>query len=480
LSPDPATADRLSPATAGGPYLAAPGGPPPLTPGGPYPAAAYAWYVVAILLLAYILAFVDREVMSLLVKSIETSLDISDTQMSLLLGGAFALLYTLLGVPIAWLADHFNRRWIVFTGVGLWSLMTCLCGFATGYWTLFAARVGVGVGEASLNPSALSLLKDYFPPARMGLAIGLYTAGVSSGSGIASVLGGALYPGLATAGPRSFPFIGTLAPWQQMFVLVGAPGFLVTILLLTVREPLRRGLGSAAGVPRALPGRSTRTPLFAGVHFALVRWRTYLVLFLANSVLAILAYGIGFWIPEFLRRTWHLDAQAYGHFVQIRGYVTIGAGLAGVLVGGWLCDRFRQRYADGYVRVCLIGFGFMTCGYCTFALMPTPQLSLLMLVPATFGAAVPTAAGVAAVVAIAPPTLRAQLTACYYFTLNFVGLFVGPTAVALVTDYYFHDPAQLRWSLTVVAALSTAAGIALLFYNLKHYRASAAEAREWA
>jgi len=248
------------------------------------------------------------------------------------------------------------------------------------------------------------------------------------------------------------------------------------MLLLSVREPPRRGLGPTSAAAAASP----RTSLFAGVRFAFHRWRTYIVLFLANSVLAILAYGVGFWIPEFLRRTWHLDPGAYGRFLQIRGYVTIGAGLAGVLVGGWLCDRFRQRNADGYVRVCLIGFGFIAVGYSTFALMPTPELAILMLVPANFGAAVPTAAGVAAVVAIAPPTLRAQLTACYYFTLNFVGLFVGPTAVALVTDFYFHDPAQLRYSLAVVAAVATAAGIALLLYNLKHYRASVAEARDWA
>jgi MFS family permease len=436
----------------------------------PYPRPAYAWYVVVVLLLAYILAFVDREVMSLLVKSIETSLRLSDTQMSLLLGGAFALLYTLLGIPIAWLADHFNRRWIVFLGITLWSVMTCLCGFATGYWTLFAARVGVGVGEASLNPSALSLLKDYFPPARMGLAIGLYTAGVSSGGGLANVIGGAIYPALAAAGPKSFPVLGTLAPWQQMFFMVGAPGLAVALLLLSIREPVRRGL---AGGPRV------RSLLFAGVAFAFARWRTYLVLFLANSVLAILAYGIGFWIPEFLRRTYHLDDAGYGHFVELRGYITIGAGLSGVLAGGWLCDRLRQRHDDGYVRVCLIGFVFIAIGYCSFALMPTPGLALLMLVPASFGAAVPTAAGVTAVVAIAPPELRAQLTACYYFVLNFVGLFVGPTLVALVTDFYFRDPAQLRYSLTLVACVVTAAGILLLLYNLRYYRASVAEARAW-
>jgi MFS family permease len=256
-----------------------------------------------------------------------------------------------------------------------------------------------------------------------------------------------------------------------MFLWVGVPGFAVTLLMLSLREPARRGIPAAQA--------SARAPLFAGVAFALARWRTYGVLFLANSVLAIQAYGIGSWIPEFLRRSYHLDDAAYGHYVQIRGVILIVAGLAGVLCGGWLCDRFRRRYSDGYVRVCLVGFAFLTFGYCTFAFMPTPGLALLMLVPASFGAAVPTAAGIAAVVAIAPPNMRAQLTALYYFVLNLVGLTVGPTAVALITDYYFHDESQLRYSLAAVSAVATSCGIALLLYVLPQYRRSAAEARAW-
>jgi len=160
----------------------------------PYPNPVYAWYVVIVLLLAYILAFVDREIIALLVPDIKASLQISDTQMSFLLGGAFAVFYTFFGVMIAWFADQGNRRWLIFAGVTFWSIMTAACGFSTSYAALFLARVGVGAGESALNPSALSMLKDYFPPDRIGRAVGLYTAGVSSGSGIAFIFGGALYP----------------------------------------------------------------------------------------------------------------------------------------------------------------------------------------------------------------------------------------------------------------------------------------------
>lgn len=174
----------------------------------PYPHPAYAWYVVVVLLLAYILAFIDREIIALLVPDIKASLQISDTQMSLLLGGAFAVFYTFFGVAIAWLADRGNRRWLIFWGIAFWSVMTAACGFATSYAALFLARVGVGAGESALNPSALSLLKDYFPPEKIGRAIGLYTAGVSSGSGLAFIFGALFIRGSKKSVPSNFRYSG--------------------------------------------------------------------------------------------------------------------------------------------------------------------------------------------------------------------------------------------------------------------------------
>jgi MFS family permease len=193
-----------------------------------------------------------------------------------------------------------------------------------------------------------------------------------------------------------------------------------------------------------------------------------------------MAYGIGFWIPEFLRRTYNLTPEELGYWIQWRGVITIVFGLTGVLIGGFLSDWFQKRYEDGYVRVCLLAFVVMATGYCLFTLMPTPLLSVLFLIPATIGAAAPTAAGAAAVVAIAPPTMRAQVVAFYYFVLNAVGFFIGPTAVAMVTDYYFADESQLRYSMFIVATIVSIIGAALLVYNLPHFRAAAREAREWA
>jgi MFS family permease len=439
----------------------------------PYPRPAYAWYVVVILLLAYILAFVDREIIAQLVPAIKKTLAVSDTQMSLILGGAFAIFYCFCGIPLAWLADRGNRRWLIFGGVTLWSVMTCACGLAGSYMQLFLARVGVGAGEGALNPPALSLLKDYFPKERLGRAIGLYTAGVSSGSGLAFIIGGLLYPQVVARGPQTWPLMGSLEPWQQMFVYVGLPGLVVAVLILTIREPVRReSLNPAVRIAAA--------SIWQVLPFLFKRWRSFIVLFLALSVLAIMAYGIGLWIPAFLGRSYGLSDAQVGHYIQLRGVVAIIFGLIGVVGGGWLCDVFQRRFDDGYVRVCLIAFVFMGIGYGTFTLMPTPELAILMLIPATLGAAAPTAAGAAAVITIAPPHMRAQITALYYLVLNFVGLFVGPTAIALVTDYYFKDESKIRYSMWIVATTFSIIGILLLLYNRRHFRTAVQEARNWA
>lgn len=444
------------------------GPPPPAGATPPWPRPAYAWYVVLVLLVAYIFAFIDRDVISLLVQPIKADLDISDTQMSLLLGGAFALFYTFFGIPIAWLADRWNRRIIIAAGVALWSLMTVLCGLANSYAFLFLARVGVGVGEAALNPPALSLLKDYFPPHRIGRAIGLYNAGISSGAGVGSYLAATIYPSIVAAGAVTVPLLGTLKPWQTMFVIVGLPGLLVALAILTIREPVRRA--SAAALQPL--------PLWASIAYVFRRARMYIVLFVALSAMTIMAYGVGYWIPEFLRRTFALDTAAFSHYLQIRGLVLIGFGLAGVLIGGFLCDALAKRHDDGYVRVALIGFVLMLVGFGSLPLMPTPELALTMLAPGTIGGAMASVAGSTAVVAVAPANMRAQITAMYYFALNLIGLMLGPTFVALLTDYVFRADTDLWKSLATVAISSTIAGIVLLFVVRRPFGAGFREARE--
>lgn len=434
----------------------------------PYPNRAYAWYVVGVLLIAYILSFVDRELLGLLVEPIKADLELSDTQMSLLLGPAFAIFYTAFGVPIAWLADRSNRRLIICAGIFLWSWMTAFCGLAAGYWQLFLARVGVGVGEAALSPPALSMLRDYFPKDRIGRAVGVYTLGVSAGGGVAYIIGAALLPVMASIGATTLPIVGTLMPWQMLFLVVGLPGILVSLLVLTIKEPLRRN-----------PMPSTSTSLFTTLDFVLARWRCYVVLFIAFSPLTVVYYGIGYWIPSFFVRTYGLDTAALSDVLIQRGIILMVCGAIGVVGAGYLCDVLARRYADGHLRVALGGFVLLFIGYVGFPLMPTPGLALLCFIPATLGASAPTAAGVAALVTIAPPHMRAQITAMYYFTISIIGGVLGPPSVALVTDYYFHNETDLRYSLAIVSFIACVTGGVLLAYCLKYFRNATEEARAW-
>lgn len=176
------------------------------------PSGAYAWYVVAVLLLAYTLSFIDRMILSLLVGPIRADLGISDTQMSLLMGFAFAIFYSVLGIPLGWLADRGSRRGLMVAGVAAWSVMTAICGLTRSYVGLFLARIGVGVGEATLSPAAYSLLGDYFPREKLGRAMAVYSIGVPLGSGIALVAG-ALVVRFVTEGPPMV--LPCWAPWSR-------------------------------------------------------------------------------------------------------------------------------------------------------------------------------------------------------------------------------------------------------------------------
>ncbi|HET7131816.1 MAG TPA: MFS transporter, partial [Gammaproteobacteria bacterium] len=204
-----------------------------------YPSRARAWYAVGVLYVAYVLAFVDRQIISFLVAPIRADLDITDFQFSLIAGLAFAIFYAVLGVPLGFLADRFSRRNLVAIGIALWSVMTAWCGLAGNYLQLFLARLGVGVGEGSLTPSAISLISDFFPRERRGLPINVYTAGVYWGIGIANVFGGVIVAYTAAASGIDLPWIGHLRPWQAAFMLVALPGIAVSLLTLTFREPVR-------------------------------------------------------------------------------------------------------------------------------------------------------------------------------------------------------------------------------------------------
>jgi MFS family permease len=440
----------------------------------PYPSPAYAWYVVVVLTLAYMLSFLDRQIMALMVQPIKRDLGISDTAMSLLLGLAFAIFYTILGLPIGRWADRASRRGIVGGGIALWCFMTAMCGLAYNYWTLFLARIGVGVGEATLAPSALSLISDYFPKDKRGQAISFYNAGVGLGAAVAMILGGQVIQFVSQAPPFVLPIVGELHAWQTVFVFVGMPGIAVALLMLTVKEPVRRGKMRLL----TAQGQTDEIPVDAVVNFLKQRWKMFAGHFVGMSVVTILGYAYFSWLPTTFIRTWGWNIGQISFAYGVIMLITVPVG---VNFGGWLADRFyKTGRKDGHMRSNLIGVCvFMAGPYVLVPLMPTPEIALGVLVFGSIGGAWVTATGAASLMMVCPNQMRGQITALYYFVISLLGLTVGPSAVAIVTDFVFKDEAMLRYSLALTCGVACVLAIVVLSYNLKLYRAAVEEAEVW-
>jgi MFS family permease len=444
-----------------------------------YPDPGYAWYVVVILTIAYVFSFLDRQILSLLVEPIRADLGISDTQMSLLQGLAFGIFYTVLGIPIGRLADKRSRRAIVATGITIWCLMTAACGLAKDFGQLFVARIGIGVGEATLNPSAYSLISDYFPREKRARPLSFYNMGVSLGAGLAMVLGGQLIAWVFSQPQLELPVVGKLFHWQSVFLMVGLPGLFVAALMFTVKEPVRQDKISLGNSDSDSDGdtEDDEIPIRTVIQFLWERRSTYATLFIGMSVVTIIGYGYFSWIPTMFIRTW---GWSIGDIAFAYGMVILIFGPLGVNAGGWLADRWYKRgRRAAHMRVALIGALILVPASVLAPLMPTPELAIAMLIPATIGGAIPTATAGAALMMIVPNQMRGQTTAIYYFVINILGLTIGPLMIALVTDRVFMDESMLRYSIAIVSAISGIAALGFLFANIRHYRNSVIEADAW-
>ena len=425
----------------------------------------YAWYVVGVLTLANVSGFLDRQVLSLLVPAIERDLGITDTQMSYLIGLSFSVFYTVLGLPIAWWADRANRRNIMAAGVTLWSVMTMVSGLVATYPRLLAARIGVGVGEATLNAPSVSLVADYFPRERVGLAMSVWSLGTFLGSGLAYFIGGWVVGAVSAMGVVHIPIAGALRPWQLVFVLVGAPGLLIALLLLTVRDPR----GTRPAVVSGVPGPA----LFPYVRAHL---RTFATLGLGFSLSAAVNFGIAAWLATFLVRTYGWTPARAG---IVQGVLTMTVGVTGALAGGRTSDVLvRRGYADAPLRVGIIGAAGMLVSATAYPLMPSATLAVVWLAIVNFFAAFPWGPASAAAAEIVPPSIRTQGAALYFFLLSLISGTLGPTAVAFLTDHVFGDPLAVRYSLALVNVIGMVATIILLVVGMPAYRRSVRAAED--
>jgi len=429
-----------------------------------WPHAGWAWFAVAALMVAYTSSFIDRQILSLLVEPIRKDLAITDTQFSLLAGLAFSLFYTVMGVPMAKVADRGSRRLIIFCGIVIWSVMTVGCGLANSFWALFAARIGVGIGEATLSPAAYSMISDYFPPRQRARALAVYSMAPYLGSGLALMIGGGVIDLIAKAGEMSLPVVGVLEPWQQTFVLVGAPGLLIAALFLIVREPPRHGVVSA-GVQ-------------AGVlKFMWARKSTFYMMIFAFSVFGMAGISYLSWMPAVLIRT---HGWAPAQVGVAYGAILIFAATPGVLIGGWITDKLAARgrndaplYTAVLALVGAIPFAIAT------PLLPDVHWALASLAAFSFCAGVMNSLPATALQSVSPNQFRAQVTAIYFLIGNLISLGLGPTLVASISDSLLGGPQHIGTALAIVSGVTITVASLMLIRTLPAFRTSVAEAADW-
>ncbi len=373
------------------------------------PSLAYRSYVLAVLVGVYAFNFIDRQIIGILAVPIKHDLALSDSQLGLMGGLAFALFYTFLGIPIARLADRGHRVRIMTVALAAWSLMTAACGLATGFVQLFCARLGVGVGEAGGVAPAYSLICDYFPREQRARALSVYSFGIPVGSALGIVLGG---------------FITHWMSWRIAFFIVGLAGVVLAPLLqMTVREPLRGGHDTR---------RTVRTrPSLVQVMAVLAKRPSFWGLSLGAASGSMMGYGLFFWMPSFLVRSFSLTllhaSLAYG------GLILVG-GLTGIWLGGMLADRRGGRQKSIHALIPALAFLATIPFYVAGVLSNTIESCMLILL-------IPTALGLAwlgpvlcAVQHLVPPDMRATASALFLFINNLVGIGLGTTLIGALSD----------------------------------------------
>lgn len=429
-----------------------------------YPSPARAWYVIGVLIVAYTLAFLDRQILSLLVEPMKRDLGLSDTRISLLQGFAFAIFLALSGLPIGRLVDRRRRLTIIAIGIAVWSAATAACGLARNYSQLLLCRMTVGAGEAALTPSAYSLIGDLFPPHRLGLAIGVYSVGVYIGAGLALLIGAEL---IASLGEQTLvlPLVGGLRSWQLVFLVVGLPGLLVALWVATLKEPARTGsirsLGGEAGgavpMPVVVAYFQRNRNAFFGVN-------------LCTAFAAMATYSMISWVPSFLIRTYGWTSTEAG---RAYGLVIIGCGTLGVVAAGWLGDRaIASGVAGG--RLPMMRLTLLAALPCAVLgpLARDPHTALAWIAAATLFITMTIGAGATAKQEIMPNQLRGVATAFSVLVVNLIGLGLGPTAVALASNYLLRDEQELRLSLALICGLALLLAMLLCHLSLAPYAQS--------
>ncbi|MBW8296345.1 MFS transporter [Sphingopyxis sp.] len=402
----------------------------------------YAWWVVVVLALALTLSLMDRMIIALMIIPIQRDLGLTDTEVSLVHGLAFTILYVFAGFPLGRLADRGNRRSLAALSVIAWSAMTALCGAAQNFIQLFLARMGVGVGEAGLSPAAVSLVSDYFPAEERARPLSFLSIGTTAGAGIALMIGGAIVHLIGSSGRVDLPLFGTMQSWQAVFVILGVGGIAFAALFLTVREPPRRERSYESGAPSPREVAAT----------VLVRWKFFVPQFLGPALCALVLIGFHSWMPTMLIRHfgWTTAQAGYGY----GGLIAIG-GIGGILIAGSLSvsmNRKGGRKSEGLIAACAAAgaFPFLAAA----PLMPSGTATLATALPGIALLTIPPALAPAILQGAVPNEMRGQVFALHLFVLSLLGYAAGPILVAFITEGFWKDQALVHLSLSAIAVVA--------------------------
>ena len=415
----------------------------------PYTQPFYRYYVLAVLTVVYVFNFVDRQLLVILQEPIKAELNLSDTQLGLLTGFAFALFYVICGIPIARWADKGNRRTIIALALTIWSVMTAMCGLAANYTHLLLARVGVGVGEAGGSPPAHSMISGIFKPKNRALALSVYSIGIYIGILIGFAAGG---------------FLADAFSWRLAFFVVGIPGVALALLvLLTVREPIRGwSEGDTKAVEPAPPIGDVARLLWSRISFRHIA--------LAASMQAFIIYGIGNWLPSYFLRTYELDIGTIGAWMALT--TGFGGGL-GSFCGGWMADKFGAKDVRWYLWVPAILTSLLVPVQLAILLSGEVYFALIMTAPFHFLSAAYLGAVLAVSHNLVNGRMRAMTSAVLFFVLNLIGLGLGPVIVGFLSDVFTRNG--------MVAPLGTAmliCGTVAAIWSVTHYILAANKVRE--
>ncbi len=431
---------------------------------------AYLWYVVGILTLASTFSIIDRQILNVMIGPVKRDLGgISDFQVSLIMGFAFTFLYSILSYPAGWIADRYNRRNLMAIGIASWSLLTMVCGTVSQYWHLFLARMGVGVGEATLGPAANSALADYFDASRLPLAIGIMSAAPFIGQGLANIAGGPLIDYLEATPNYVLPVLGEVYSWQMVFIVVGAPGLLIALAMWGLREPGRRG---------KLREDEVGVPLSEVWQFVVSRRVFFTLVFTAYLCLATQGWSLFSWIVEYYVRNHEWTRTEIG---LTYGAIAMVIGILGSVLGGlWAGRLMGRRVPDATLRLVMYGTFVLLPTATLLTVVPDPWMGIALLIPVTFCMAMPPGLIMATLQAIAPNELRGQMVAFYLIAVNFLSYTFAPSLPALISDYVFASELALGKSISILAVINYSIASICLFAGLKYYRRALDAARDWA